>query len=52
MPYSYIYYFRLRRIHDKIYSTRATPTSKYGRQWMRVLNALRYQIGYALPRHH
>jgi hypothetical protein len=34
-------YARLRRIHDRVNATRATPTNAYGRHWMRVMNRLR-----------
>ena len=50
MPYSFTYFRRMLDLHARIQATRATTTSDYGRQWVRVMNSLRYRMAYALPR--
>jgi hypothetical protein len=48
MPYTHEYFAKMKRLHDKIQSDRATTTTVYGRQWVKIMNRLRYRMAYSL----
>ena len=48
MPYTLEHTMRLRNLHNRIQATRATTTTKYGQQWVKVMNRLRTRLAYSL----
>jgi hypothetical protein len=50
MPYTQDYIDRANRLERRIYATRSTPRTAYGRHWLGVVNRLRTRLAYALPR--